>query len=48
MDEDNYIYIVDREKELVIRGGYNVYPREIEEVLYQIPPKGNELQRRIP
>ncbi len=37
MDEDCYIYIVDRKKELVIRGGYNVYPREIEEVLYQIP-----------
>jgi long-chain acyl-CoA synthetase len=36
-DEDHYIYIVDRRKELVIRGGYNVYPREIEEVLYQIP-----------
>jgi len=37
MDEDNYIYIVDRKKDLVIRGGYNVYPREIEEVIYQIP-----------
>jgi long-chain acyl-CoA synthetase len=37
MDEDRYIYIVDRKKELIIRGGYNVYPREIEEVLYQIP-----------
>lgn len=37
MDEDGYIYIVDRKKDLVIRGGYNVYPREIEEVLYQIP-----------
>ena len=37
MDEDNYIYIVDRKKDLVIRGGYNVYPREIEEVMYQIP-----------
>ena len=37
MDEDHYIYIVDRKKELVIRGGYNVYPREIEEVLYQMP-----------
>jgi long-chain acyl-CoA synthetase len=36
-DEDGYIYIVDRKKELIIRGGYNVYPREIEEVLYQIP-----------
>ena len=37
MDEDNYIYIVDRKKDLIIRGGYNVYPREIEEVMYQIP-----------
>jgi long-chain acyl-CoA synthetase len=37
MDEDNYIYIIDRKKDLVIRGGYNVYPREIEEVMYQIP-----------
>jgi len=30
-------YIVDRKKDLVIRGGYNVYPREIEEIMYQIP-----------
>lgn len=37
MDEDRYIRIVDRKKELIIRGGYNVYPREIEEVLYQLP-----------
>ena len=37
MDENQYIYIVDRKKELIIRGGLNVYPREIEEVLYQIP-----------
>lgn len=36
-DEDGYIYIVDRIKDLVIRGGYNVYPREIEEIIYQIP-----------
>jgi len=36
-DEDGYIYIVDRKKDLVIRGGYNVYPREIEEVIYQVP-----------
>jgi len=36
MDEDGYIYIVDRKKDLIIRGGYNVYPREIEEVMYQI------------
>ncbi len=36
-DEDGYIYIVDRKKEMIIRGGYNVYPREIEEVLYGHP-----------
>jgi long-chain acyl-CoA synthetase len=36
-DEDGYFFIVDRKKELVIRGGYNVYPREIEEVLYEHP-----------
>jgi long-chain acyl-CoA synthetase len=34
-DEDGYYSIVDRKKELIIRGGYNVYPREIEEVLYE-------------
>ncbi|HVN12080.1 MAG TPA: long-chain fatty acid--CoA ligase [Kineosporiaceae bacterium] len=33
-DEDGFIFIVDRTKDLVIRGGFNVYPREIEEVLY--------------
>jgi long-chain acyl-CoA synthetase len=37
MDEDRYFYIVDREKDMVIRGGYNVYPREIEEVLMTHP-----------
>ncbi|MEN6507539.1 MAG: long-chain fatty acid--CoA ligase, partial [Smithella sp.] len=36
MDEDGFIYIVDRKKDLIIRGGYNVYPREIEEVLYTL------------
>ena len=34
MDEDGYIYIVDRKKDMIIRGGYNIYPREIEEILY--------------
>ncbi len=33
-DEDGFYYIVDRKKDMIIRGGYNVYPREIEEVLY--------------
>jgi long-chain acyl-CoA synthetase len=37
VDEDGCYYIVDRKKELIIRGGYNVYPREIEEVLYEHP-----------
>jgi long-chain acyl-CoA synthetase len=37
VDEDGRYFIVDRKKELIIRGGYNVYPREIEEVLYEHP-----------
>jgi long-chain acyl-CoA synthetase len=37
VDEDGYFFIVDRKKELIIRGGYNVYPREIEEVIYSHP-----------
>jgi long-chain acyl-CoA synthetase len=37
IDEDGYLFIVDRKKELIIRGGYNVYPREVEEVLYSHP-----------
>jgi long-chain acyl-CoA synthetase len=37
VDEDGSFYIVDRKKDLIIRGGYNVYPREVEEVLYEHP-----------
>jgi len=37
MDADGYFRIVDRLKEMIISGGYNIYPREIEEVLYQHP-----------
>jgi long-chain acyl-CoA synthetase len=33
-DDDGYFYIVDRKKDLIIRGGYNVYPREVEEAMY--------------
>ncbi len=36
-DEEGYFYIVDRKKDLIIRGGYNVYPREVEEVLFEHP-----------
>jgi long-chain acyl-CoA synthetase len=37
VDSDGYFFIVDRKKDMIIRGGYNVYPREIEEVLYEHP-----------
>ncbi|GIO27762.1 long-chain-fatty-acid--CoA ligase [Ornithinibacillus bavariensis] len=35
MDENGYFYIVDRKKDMIIAGGYNIYPREVEEVLYE-------------
>jgi long-chain acyl-CoA synthetase len=37
MDEDGYFYIVDRKKDMILASGYNVYPREIEEVLFEHP-----------
>ncbi|RFU62132.1 fatty acid--CoA ligase family protein [Peribacillus glennii] len=37
MDDEGYFYIVDRKKEMIIVGGYNVYPREVEEVLFAHP-----------
>jgi long-chain acyl-CoA synthetase len=37
MDEDGFVFVVDRKKELIIRGGYNVYPREVEEVIAAHP-----------
>jgi long-chain acyl-CoA synthetase len=36
-DDDGYLFIVDRKKDMIIRGGYNVYPRELEEVMYEHP-----------
>jgi long-chain acyl-CoA synthetase len=39
-DEDGYVSIVDRKKDMVIRGGYNIYPREVEEVLLRHPAVG--------
>ena len=52
VDEDGYFFIVDRKKDMIIRGGYNVYPREIEEVLYEHPggPRGGrarDARRRV-
>ena len=37
MDPDGYFYIVDRKKDIIIAGGFNIYPREVEEVLYEHP-----------
>jgi long-chain acyl-CoA synthetase len=37
VDDDGYLFLVDRKKDVIIRGGYNVYPREVEEVLYAHP-----------
>jgi long-chain acyl-CoA synthetase len=37
VDDDGYLFIVDRKKDLIIRGGFNVYPREVEEVLFAHP-----------
>ena len=37
MDEDGYVFIVDRKKDMIISCGYNIYPREIDEVLYEHP-----------
>jgi long-chain acyl-CoA synthetase len=37
MDENGYFYIVDRKKDMIIAGGFNIYPREVEDVLYEHP-----------
>jgi long-chain acyl-CoA synthetase len=37
MDEDGFVFIVDRVKDMIVRNGYNVYPREVEELLYTHP-----------
>ena len=37
VDEDGYLYVVDRKKDLIIRGGFNVYPRDVEEALLEHP-----------
>jgi long-chain acyl-CoA synthetase len=40
LDEDGYLYVVDRKKDLIIRGGFNVYPRDVEDVLLAHPAVG--------
>lgn len=47
-DEDGYLYIVDRKKDMVIAGGFNIYPREIDEVLYQHPQVSEAMAVGVP
>ncbi len=47
-DEDGYFYVVDRKKDMIIAGGFNIYPREIDEVLYQFPKVGEAVAVGIP
>ena len=37
LDEDGYLFIADRKKDLIITGGYNVYPKEVEDIIYKHP-----------
>lgn len=48
MDEQGYFYIVDRKKDMIIAGGFNIYPREIEEVLYEHPDVQEVVAAGIP
>ena len=47
LDEDGFLYVVDRVKDLIIRGGFNVFPRDVEDVLRR-PPRGLRRRRRRP
>ena len=48
MDEDGYFYIVDRKKDMILASGYNVYPREIEEVLFEHPDVSEAVAVGVP
>lgn len=48
MDGDGYIYIVDRKKDMIIAGGFNIYPREVDEVLYQHPKVAEAVAVGVP
>jgi len=47
-DDDDYVFIVDRKKDMIIAGGYNIYPREIDEVLYEHPKIADAVAVGIP
>jgi long-chain acyl-CoA synthetase len=48
MDEDGYVFIVDRKKDMIIAGGFNIYPRDIDEVLYEHPKIADAVAIGIP
>ncbi len=48
MDEEGYFYIVDRKKDMIIAGGFNIYPREVDEVLYQHPKVAEGVSAGVP
>ena len=48
MDEDGYLFIVDRKKDMIIAGGFNIYPREIDEIIYQHPKVAEAVTVGIP
>jgi long-chain acyl-CoA synthetase len=47
-DEDGYIFIVDRKKDMIIAGGFNIYPREVDEVLFQHPKVSQAITLGVP
>ena len=47
-DKDGYLYIVDRKKDMIIAGGFNIYPREVDEVLYQYPKIAEAVSVGVP
>jgi long-chain acyl-CoA synthetase len=48
MDDEGYFYIVDRKKDMIIAGGFNIYPREVDEVLYQHPKIAEAVSAGVP
>jgi long-chain acyl-CoA synthetase len=48
MDEDGFVFIVDRKKDMIIAGGYNIYPRDVDEVLYEHPKIADAVTIGVP